>query len=64
MISAGYANAEEILAQTHFLVRDGNKEFSVQHYASRDLYIVLFGLLWANFNQQIHSMAISFQMLK
>ena len=55
LVSAVYANADEVLAQTHFLTRNGNKEFSVQHFSSRNLYIVHFGLLWSNFDQTVHS---------
>ena len=50
-----HANADEILAQTKFAIRNNRKEFSVQHLNSRDLTIVHMGLTWANFNQSIHS---------
>lgn len=50
-----HANADEILAQTKFAIRNNNKDFSVQHLSSRDLTIVHMGLVWANYNQAIHS---------
>lgn len=55
LVSALTAKAEDILAQTKFLIRNGNKEFSVQHISKKKLYLIHFGLVWTNFNQQVHS---------
>jgi hypothetical protein len=49
------AKADEVLAQTKFLVRNNNKVFNVQYFNSRDLYRINFGLVWANFNSSVHS---------
>lgn len=49
------ANAEPVLAQMHFAIRNGNKIFSVQSFPKKHLHIITFGLQWANFDQTIHT---------
>ena len=49
------ANADVTEAKMHFMVRDGNKVFGVQHFPKKNLYIINFELLWSNFNQEVHS---------
>jgi hypothetical protein len=55
LVSTLSAKAEDVLAQTKFYIRNGNKEFGVQHISKKKLYLIHFGLIWTNFNQQIHS---------
>lgn len=46
---------QEVLAQNKFLERNGKKEFSIQHFPSRNIFAVRFGLEWSNFDSATHS---------
>ena len=54
-ILASFANAQSTLAQMNFSVRNGSKVFNVQKFSKKHLYILGFGIEWANFDPKIDS---------
>jgi len=52
--------ADETIIQARFDIRNGTKDFAVQHIQSLNLYVLKMNLRWQNFNPQVNSIGYKF----